>query len=211
MVDYFNHIFLGENGDGLIRKEQWMPRDGLLEELWQHADTRHLHGRAKYRSRRHAGPLCAAHIHFDPIITDESVANPKPAPDGLELIKQQYPGKTDLVSRRHRRRCSQRAIRRRAVYRRFHAAQSAARGDRGQLCAASAHSPSSTDINELEALVHRSSPHKHERSDHRTQHQGNPDHADTAHRRHRASMKSQPASVFLITCWNCSASTVRSI
>src|ERR1700690_3868246 len=27
VVAYFNKIFLGENGDGLVRFEQWMPRD----------------------------------------------------------------------------------------------------------------------------------------------------------------------------------------
>jgi len=32
-------------------------------------------------------------IRFDPIITDELVANPKPAPDGLWLIQRQFPGK----------------------------------------------------------------------------------------------------------------------
>lgn len=92
VVAEFNRIFLGENYDGLISKEQWMPRVGLLENLAKHTSLAIFTGRAKYEAdatlKRYA-----AHINFDPIVTDESVANPKPAPDGLEIIKQQHPGK----------------------------------------------------------------------------------------------------------------------
>jgi phosphoglycolate phosphatase-like HAD superfamily hydrolase len=31
---------------------------------------------------------------FNPIVTQDDVANPKPAPDGLELVKKRYPGKS---------------------------------------------------------------------------------------------------------------------
>ncbi len=90
VVDYFNRIFLGENGDGLIRNEKWMPRPGLLDRLAKRATLAIFTGRAKYESdvtlERYAGG-----ISFRPIVTDELVANPKPAPDGLELIKQEYP------------------------------------------------------------------------------------------------------------------------
>jgi HAD superfamily phosphatase len=34
VVDYFNEIFIGPNhGDGLIQREQWFPKPGLLERL----------------------------------------------------------------------------------------------------------------------------------------------------------------------------------
>ncbi|HZQ53061.1 MAG TPA: HAD hydrolase-like protein [Bryobacteraceae bacterium] len=93
VVEYFNQIFLGENGDGLIRKEQWMPEPGLLERLSQRAALAIFTGRAKYEAdatlNRHASSIV-----FHPIITDECVANPKPAPDGLELIQQAYPEKS---------------------------------------------------------------------------------------------------------------------
>ncbi|MGC2657991.1 MAG: HAD hydrolase-like protein [Bryobacteraceae bacterium] len=93
VVAYFNQIFLGENGNGLIRKEQWMPSPGLLDRLMDHAALAIFTGRARYEAdvtlERYA-----AHVPFDPIITDESVANPKPAPDGLHLIMQHYPGQT---------------------------------------------------------------------------------------------------------------------
>ena len=92
VVDYFNRIFLGENGNGLILKERWMPRTGLLEGLAQHASLAIFTGRAKYEADTTLARY-ASSITFDPLVTDDSVANPKPAPDGLLLIKQHYPGK----------------------------------------------------------------------------------------------------------------------
>jgi HAD superfamily phosphatase len=90
VVDYFNRIFLGQNGDGLIRQEKWMPRPGLLSRLSKRATLAIFTGRAKYEAdvtlERYARDVL-----FRPIVTDELVANPKPAPDGLELIKQEYP------------------------------------------------------------------------------------------------------------------------
>jgi len=90
VVEHFNLVFLGKNGDGLIRNEQWMPNSGLLERLSQRAVLAIFTGRAKYEAdvtlERYAKG-----IHFNPLITDESVANPKPAPDGLRLIQREYP------------------------------------------------------------------------------------------------------------------------
>jgi HAD superfamily phosphatase len=92
VVAYFNRIFLGENGDGLISQEQWLARPGLLQELSGLASLAIFTGRARWEAEltleRHASG-----IKFDPLITDESVPNPKPAPDGLEIIKQHYPGR----------------------------------------------------------------------------------------------------------------------
>lgn len=93
VVAYFNRIFLGENGDGLINKENWMPRPGLLENLAEHCALAIFTGRAKYEADVTLKRYAAA-IHFEPLITDESVSNPKPAPDGLELIKAHYPAHT---------------------------------------------------------------------------------------------------------------------
>lgn len=92
VVEYFNLIFLGNDGDGLIRNERWMPKDGLLERLSESAALAIFTGRAKYEAdvtlERYARG-----IHFHPLITDELVNNPKPAPDGLHLIQQEYPDK----------------------------------------------------------------------------------------------------------------------
>ena len=89
VVDYFNRIFLGKNGDGLINREKWMPAAGLLSRLASHASLAIFTGRAQYEADVTLGRF-APEIRFDPIVTDESVANAKPAPDGLELIKQHY-------------------------------------------------------------------------------------------------------------------------
>jgi phosphoglycolate phosphatase-like HAD superfamily hydrolase len=35
----------------------------------------------------------ASTIPFDPIVTDDSVSSPKPAPDGLQLIQKYFPQK----------------------------------------------------------------------------------------------------------------------
>jgi HAD superfamily phosphatase len=92
VVDRFNLIFFGANGDGLILKEQWMPKQGLLEGLAKRASLAIFTGRVKYEVDATLGRY-ASHIIFNPLVTDECVANPKPAPDGLKLIQQQYPGK----------------------------------------------------------------------------------------------------------------------
>lgn len=92
VVTEFNRIFLGDNYNGLISKEQWMPRAGLLENLSNKTALAIFTGRAKYEADATLDRY-APQIGFNPIIYDESVANPKPAPDGLELIKQAYPGK----------------------------------------------------------------------------------------------------------------------
>src|SRR5947199_1079779 len=33
VVEYFNTVFFGEHGNGLIQREKWMPEDGMLEHL----------------------------------------------------------------------------------------------------------------------------------------------------------------------------------
>jgi HAD superfamily phosphatase len=93
VVAYFNQVFLGENGDGLIRYEQWMPNDGLLQRLSRRTQLAIFTGRAKYEADVTLDRY-ASDIRFDPLITDELVTNPKPAPDGLEIIQGRYPDQT---------------------------------------------------------------------------------------------------------------------
>jgi HAD superfamily phosphatase len=93
VVGHFNRVFLGENGDGLIGRERWLPEPGLLEELGKNAALAIFTGRAKYELDVTLGRN-AAEGYFQFIVTDDSVPNPKPAPDGLELIQNQYPGQT---------------------------------------------------------------------------------------------------------------------
>jgi HAD superfamily phosphatase len=93
VVEYFNQVFLGDHGDGLIRNEKWMPANGLLERLAKHASLAIFTGRAKYEADVTLGRYAGA-IAFNPLITDESVDHPKPAPDGLYLIMREYPNKS---------------------------------------------------------------------------------------------------------------------
>lgn len=91
VIDKFNSLFLGDNFDGLITREVWMPRDGLLERLAQQYDLAIFTGRpsedAGVTLRRNA-----ANITFDPMITLESVSEPKPSPQGLKIIRELRPG-----------------------------------------------------------------------------------------------------------------------
>ena len=92
VVEYFNQVFLGEKRDGLIRYEKWMPAEGFLERLADRVMLAIFTGRARYEADATLNRY-ANGIRFDPLITDECVSHPKPAPDGLELIKQEHPGK----------------------------------------------------------------------------------------------------------------------
>ncbi len=93
VVAYFNRIFIGDNNDGLIRREKWLAKDGLLESLSKETALAIFTGRAKYEADATLSRY-APHVVFHPLITDESVAKPKPAPDGLYAIQREYPGQT---------------------------------------------------------------------------------------------------------------------
>lgn len=91
VITRFNRVFLGENGDGLITREVWLPQPGLLQRLQAQATLAIFTGRAQYEADITLGRY-APEVEFRPLVTDDSVPNPKPAPDGLVLIQQQYPG-----------------------------------------------------------------------------------------------------------------------
>jgi HAD superfamily phosphatase len=86
--DYFQFLFLGNGGDGanptdgLILRERWVARPGMLEKLNQSFRFSVFTGRPRREAMltltRFAGDLT-----FDPIVTMEDVQNHKPAPDGL--------------------------------------------------------------------------------------------------------------------------------
>jgi phosphoglycolate phosphatase-like HAD superfamily hydrolase len=69
-----------------------MPKAGMLERLAKRASLAIFTGRVKYEVDATLGRY-ARDIEFDPLVTDECVSNPKPAPDGLELIQQRFPEK----------------------------------------------------------------------------------------------------------------------
>ncbi len=92
VVDYFNRIFLGENGNGLIGRESWIPGPGLLDRLQARFDLAIFTGRLRYELDITLARF-ASGLRFDPIICAEHVANPKPAPDGLLAIQRMKPGR----------------------------------------------------------------------------------------------------------------------
>ena len=92
VVDSFNEVFLGANGDGLIQRETWFPQPGLLERLASQRGLAIFTGRLRYEAdislRRFASDL-----RFDPIICADDVMNGKPAPDGLVAIQRMHPNR----------------------------------------------------------------------------------------------------------------------
>jgi HAD superfamily phosphatase len=87
VVDHFCRIFFGENNDGLIAREQWIPAEGLLERLSARFQLAIFTG----RNQAEAGVTLskyAAGLTFHPLITADDVTNGKPAPDGLNLIRE---------------------------------------------------------------------------------------------------------------------------
>jgi len=93
VVDKFNELFFGANGDGLILREQWIPRNGFFPELQSRSKLAIFTGRVRYELdptiRRFA-----ADIGFDPVVTADDVVNPKPAPDGLQVVQARHPEST---------------------------------------------------------------------------------------------------------------------
>jgi HAD superfamily hydrolase (TIGR01548 family) len=91
VIGRFNSIFFGENYDGLILHERWTPQPGLLERLLLNYGLAIFTGRP-IEDLTHTVGRFASSIPFSPIITMESVARPKPDPQGLQIIMQQHPG-----------------------------------------------------------------------------------------------------------------------
>jgi len=93
VVEQFNKFFLGENGhgDGLIRRELWFPKPGLLERLESNNGLSIFTGRLRYEADITLKRF-APSIAFDPIVCADDIAASKPAPDGLLFIQKQQPG-----------------------------------------------------------------------------------------------------------------------
>jgi HAD superfamily phosphatase len=90
VVDQFNEFFFGTDNDGLILREKWVPRDGLLERL----ATQHRLAIFTGRDRREADftlKRFASAYPLDPIVTTEDVTHGKPHPEGLLLIRAKHP------------------------------------------------------------------------------------------------------------------------
>ncbi len=91
VVARFNALFMGENNDGLIARERWIARDGLIERLRERWRLAIFTSRQKYEVDATIARLGLDGV-FDPIVTHECVERPKPAPDGLHMIAAANPG-----------------------------------------------------------------------------------------------------------------------
>ena len=92
VVDYFNEIFIGKNGDGLIQREQWFPKPGLLERLQERFGLAIFTGRLQYEAEitlKRFAPECS----FDPLLCADHVTKSKPDPEGLLAIQGRHPGR----------------------------------------------------------------------------------------------------------------------
>lgn len=85
VVARFQALFLGEGEDGLMVRERWTARPGLLEGLSNRYSLAVFTGRPHEEARMTLDRF-AQGLNFDPVIGAEDVANGKPAPDGLLRI-----------------------------------------------------------------------------------------------------------------------------
>ena len=92
VVNYFNEIFIGKNGDGLIQREQWFPKPGLLSRLRERFGLAIFTGRLQYEAEitlKRFAPDCS----FDPLLCADHVTRAKPDPEGLLAIQARHPGR----------------------------------------------------------------------------------------------------------------------
>lgn len=92
VVAYFNGVFFGTDGDGLVYRERWIANAGVLEELarsWQFAL---FTGRVQEELKVTLGRF-ASHLRFDPVMSADILSEQKPSPEGLVRIAALNPGK----------------------------------------------------------------------------------------------------------------------
>ncbi len=83
---YFQEIFRGDGTDGLMLREQWVARPGVLETLSANFRFAVFTGRPREEAELTLARF-APDLVFDPIVAMEDTVNRKPAPDGLILCK----------------------------------------------------------------------------------------------------------------------------
>jgi len=91
VVAHFQKIFLADHFQGLIQREQWLPRGGLLEDLELRFRLAVFTGRERAEAL-HTLTRFAPMVLFDPVVADEDVTQKKPHPEGLWRIAALYPG-----------------------------------------------------------------------------------------------------------------------
>jgi HAD superfamily phosphatase len=81
----FQRLFLGNGTDGLILRERWVARPGVLEKLHEQFGFAIFTGRPRAEAHLTLKRFAPGLI-FDPLVAMEDVENHKPAPDGLLRI-----------------------------------------------------------------------------------------------------------------------------
>ena len=85
VTKYFQKIFLGNGSDGLIGREKWIARPGMLEQLNRRFRFALFTGRPRSEAELTLDRF-APEMIFDPLVGMYEVTNHKPAPDGLLRI-----------------------------------------------------------------------------------------------------------------------------
>jgi HAD superfamily phosphatase len=88
VVDYFNHLFLEQ---GLIHRERWIPRDGLLDRLNAKFELAIFTGRTTEEAEITLNRQRLRERFL--LVTSNDVEREKPAPDGLLKIASLRPSK----------------------------------------------------------------------------------------------------------------------
>ena len=92
VVEHFNKIFFGENNDGLILREVWIGREGLLERLGRRFQLAMFTGRMRFEAQITLDRF-TPNLRFDPLIGADDVTKGKPDPEGLQKIAAAHPGR----------------------------------------------------------------------------------------------------------------------
>lgn len=85
VVNYFQSIFHGNGTDGLMLRERWIARDGLLERLSERYRLALFTGRQCWEAKLTLERF-VPQVKFDPIVGMDSVTHQKPHPEGLLRI-----------------------------------------------------------------------------------------------------------------------------
>jgi HAD superfamily hydrolase (TIGR01548 family) len=90
VVEYFQKLFLGENRDGMILREQWVATDGLFNRLVESHTLAVFTGRTRWEAQLTLDRFLPGG-YFSPIIGSDDVTKTKPDPEGLIKIREMVP------------------------------------------------------------------------------------------------------------------------
>ena len=99
VVDYFQKLFLGENRDGMILREQWLATNGLFDRLSQNNTLAVFTGRMRWEAQLTLDRFLPG--YFSPVVGSDDVTRTKPDPEGLIKIREMVPhGKAWYIGHR---------------------------------------------------------------------------------------------------------------